>query len=788
MNSKVFTTLEYSKIKDQINTFLVTDAGRDQLATLTPSSDYDQVNEWLKETADGADIVRLKGEIPIPNLTEIAPFLKRLNIENASLSGTELAQIKKLLVSLKVVVDFFDDLKTNQVTLRLIDQLVEQLDLMPEITANLVRSVDDDGRILDGASSELRSIRRSIQRTQTNIRSRMDKFIKGPDSKYLSETIITVRDDRFVIPIKAEYKQKFGGIVHDQSASGQTLYVEPSGVVESNNELRRLQLSEREEERKILIELTESLRPYTETLKENMHLMGHLDFVNGKAKYAHSVKATLPILSNNNEVKLRKARHPLIDINKVVPNDIAIGSDYRSIIVTGPNTGGKTITIKTIGLIQLMGQSGLFITANEESQIGIFDDVFADIGDDQSIEANLSTFSSHLDNIISILDQITDRSLVLLDELGAGTDPKEGAALAMAIIDAIADKSSELIATTHYPELKAFAYDRPNTINASMEFDVETLKPTYRLMIGVPGQSNALNIAEKLGLPQLIIDKARSFTDDTNQDINNMISELTEQTRRARIEAEDLESQLNSAEELHSELKEQFDKYQNSKEKLIENARVEANQVVDKAKQQADEIIDDLHKKQARAGQAAVKENELMDAKGALNALEVEPNLKKNKVLKREKKKHDFRKGDEVLVKSYGQRGTLIEKQRDGSWEVQLGILKMKIDPNDLEKGQATPEEKSKYRPRVSRTRSSGISPTLDLRGERYEEAMSRLDQYIDSALLAGYPTVTIIHGKGTGALRSGVNDFLKSHPRVASFGYSAPNAGGDGSTVVKFK
>ncbi len=788
MNSKVFTTLEYGKIKQQIEQFLVTDAGREQLVSLTPSSDYQQVKDWLDETADGADVVRLKGEIPIPNLTEIAPFLKRLNIENSALSGTELAHIKKLLVSMKVVVTFFDTLAAEDVKLRSIDELVSQLDLMPEITDDLVRSVDDDGRILDGASSELRSVRRAIQKTQTDIRSRMNRFIKGADAKYLSEPIITVRDDRFVIPIKAEFKQRFGGIVHDQSASGQTLYVEPSSVVENNNELRRLQLSEREEERRILIALTATLRPYSDSLKNNMSLMGHLDFINAKAKYADSVKATLPLISTDNYVNLRKARHPLIDIDKVVPNDIEIGENYRSIIVTGPNTGGKTITIKTVGLLQLMGQSGLFITANEESHIGIFDDVFADIGDDQSIEANLSTFSSHLDNIISILNQLTDKSLVLLDELGAGTDPKEGAALAMAVIDAIADKSSELIATTHYPELKAFAYDRENTINASMEFDVETLKPTYRLMIGVPGQSNALNIAEKLGLNESIIEKARAYTDDSNQDINNMIAELTEQTRKARVDAEELEIQLQDATELQTELKAQFDKYQGSKQKLFEKAQFEANQVVSDAKKRADEIIADLHKKQAQVGKATVKENELIEAKGALNALEVEPNLKKNKVLKREKRKHDFHKGDEVLVKSYGQHGTLVDKQKDGSWEVQMGILKMKIDPNDLEKEKSVPEKKQKYRAHVSRTRSSGISPTLDLRGERYEEAMSRLDSYIDSALLAGYPTVTIIHGKGTGALRNGVNDYLKSNPRVGSFGYSAPNAGGDGSTIVKFK
>ncbi|EHO48594.1 endonuclease MutS2 [Lentilactobacillus kisonensis] len=787
MNEKVLETLEYGKIKQQLAGFLTTDRGNELLDNLRPSADFKVVNDRLNETADGADIVRLKGEIPIPKLSEISPYMKRLRIEEASLSGTELAHITKLLRAVQIVSAFFDDLKAEEVNLRIITGIVDKLTLMPTVTKRMMTSVDDDGRVLDSASSELRAIRKSISRTQTDIRTKMGKFIKGSDAKYLSEPIITVRDDRFVLPIRADYKQHFGGIVHDQSASGQTLYVEPSNVVEMNNQLRRDQLAERAEVRRILGELTNLLRPYRNELMTNMNLVGQLDFVNAKAKYAHQTGSIQPRISKDNVVNLRKARHPMIDRDKVVANDIEIGDKYSTIIVTGPNTGGKTITMKTIGLLQLMGQSGLFITANEDSQIGAFDEVFADIGDEQSIEANLSTFSSHMDNIISMLDKISNNSLVLLDELGAGTDPKEGAALAMAIIDAIHATGCELIATTHYPELKAFAYNRSGIINASMEFDVNTLRPTYRFLMGIPGQSNALNIAQKLGFPKQIIDNARSFTDSKNQDINNMIAELTAQTKRAHDEADQLQKQLAESTKLHQELTNQFNKYQAQRDRLTEQAQEKANRVVEEAKQQADKIIADLHQKQKQIGKVAIKENELIDAKGELNKLEVAPNLKKNKVLTKEKEKHNFHTGDDVLVKSYGQQGTLIGKEKNGTWDVQIGILKMKIDEADIEKIAADKQSKPQYQTHVSRTRSSGISPTLDLRGHRYEEAMFELDRYIDSALLAGYPSVTIIHGKGTGALRKGVTDYLKRNKRVKSFGYSAPNAGGDGSTIVKF-
>ncbi len=716
MNSKVLDTLEYQKIKDQLLPFLSTDQGRQVVKELLPSSDVNVVAKWLDQSADGATIMRLEGEIPIPKLDDISNIIKRLNIEDASLSGTELAAVTKLLRTTQAIYNFFESLKVNEVELRTLNQLVDRLSLQPEVTQQLVSSIAEDGRILDGASRELRSIRAQITRTQAEIRGIMNHFIKGASAKYLSEPIITIRDDRFVLPIKAEYKQSFGGIIHDQSASGQTLYVEPNNVVEKNNQLRRDKLAERVEERRILAELTELLRPIRNEMKFNGNIIGQLDFINAKAKLAHQTHSTEPALSIDNDVNLRQARHPLIDPQMVVANDIAIGSDYRTIIVTGPNTGGKTIMMKTLGLLQLMGQSGMFIPALEHSQIGIFDDIFADIGDDQSIEASLSTFSSHMDNVINILNQATNHSLILLDELGAGTDPKEGAALAMAIIDRVTEIGSELVATTHYPELKAFAYNRPNTINASMEFDFEKLQPTYRFLIGIPGQSNALSIVEKLGLDKQVVSNARDFTDEDSQDINTMIDELTEQTKKARQEADELKVELADATDLHRDLTTAYEKYQANKEQLAEKAREQANQVVEEAKGKADTIIADLRAKQQQVANSPVKENELMDAKGALNSLEVAPQLKKNKVLRREKAKHDFHEGDEVLVKSYGQPGTLVRKMGNHSWEVQIGILKMKLDESDLEKGSA-PKPKKAARPRVARTKSAGTSPTLDLRG-----------------------------------------------------------------------
>lgn len=786
MNQKTLSIMEYGRIKQAIQHYLVSAAGRRELDHLQPTADSEQLQRWLDESRDGADIYRLESGIPLPKLDDIRPHLKRLALK-AVLNGLELAQISRILWTTSSVVRFFEQLADKEVDLRVLDQEVHELVTLPDVTRRLRTSLEGDGHLTDDASPELRQIRQHITQTAAAIRQSMDQYTRGKDAKYLSETIVTIRDDRYVLPVRSEYKQHFGGIVHDQSASGQTLFIEPQAVVSLNNRLRQNQMDERHEEQRLLAELTALLTPYQQEILRNAEILGHFDFINAKAQYAHHLHATEPKLSTTNQVNLRQARHPLIDQKKVVANDIAIGQDYKTIIVTGPNTGGKTITLKTLALVQLMGQSGLFIPANENSVIGVFDDIFADIGDEQSIEQSLSTFSGHMENIVGILKQADENSLIVIDELGAGTDPQEGAALAIAILDQIGTLGSYVMVSTHYPELKAYGYNRPETINASMEFDAESLQPTYRLLIGIPGRSNALDIAARLGMPSQVVAAARGLTDQDSQDLNAMISDLTEQKRVADSHAAELATQLKEATELHHELQHQFDQYQQQKDHLMTTAKQEANRLVDESRKRANKIISDLRKKQLDAGRSVVKEDELIAAQGALNAIQQDTGLKKNKVLRREKAKHTFKKGDNVLVKSYGQQGVLMQQLDDDHWEVQLGILKMKIATSDLEKGADPAKSKKQPRASVRRTGSSGMSPTLDLRGHRYDEAMAEVDRYIDAALLAGYPTVTIIHGKGTGALRKGVTDYLKRNKRVKSFGFSPANAGGDGSTVVRF-
>ncbi|USS85187.1 endonuclease MutS2 [Fructilactobacillus myrtifloralis] len=784
MNEKILQTLEYQRIKDQLAPLLVTEAGQAELQQLLPSSDQATVQRWLDETDDGAQLYRLNRPLPLPKLKSITPAVKRLGV-GASLNGKELAGISAVLRASARVQRFFAELEADHVPLNLLDQEAETFASLPDIATRLRQSIDENGFLKDDASATLRSIRRRILQLQGTIKGRMESYLHGKKAKDLSETVITIRDNRYVLPVKAEAKQKVGGIVHDQSATGQTLYVEPASVVGLNNDLRSEQSNEREESKRILRELSDLLRPERSALQGNAQKLGHFDFINAKARYAAQMQATKPRLSATNQVELKQARHPLINQDQVVGNDLTLGFTYRQIIITGPNTGGKTITMKTLGLLQLMAQSGLFVTANEGSQAGLFDEVFADIGDEQSIEQNLSTFSSHMDNIIQILNQTTKQSLVLIDELGAGTDPHEGAALAIAILDAIGAKQSEVLATTHYPELKVYGYNRPETTNASMEFDETTLQPTYRLLMGIPGQSNALSIAARLGLPADIVAEARSLTSQDSQEINRMIKQLTQQTKLADERARTLDRELTEATDLHAELQTKFTQFTEQRDQMLNAAKRDANQLVARTKREANAVIADLHHKQKQG--AAIKEHEIIADQGKLNALEQHPELKHNRVLKRQKARKQFHAGDDVLVKTYGQRGVLLKKVGNHDWEVELGILKMKVAESDLEKVQ--PEKpKSKPKASVRRTSSTGLSTTLDLRGVRYEDAMQRLDRYIDAALLAGYPSVTIIHGKGTGALRTGVTNYLKRNRQVASFGFSPANAGGDGSTVVKFK
>ena len=791
MNNKILEILEYRRLKHMAVPSLASAAGQEELEQLVPQTDLKTVQTMIEETTDAADINRIVGPIPVPALANIRPQLKRLRVQ-ASLNGTELAQIAKVLQTTLAMNNFFDRLRDDQIDLRQLYQVVEQLVTIPDVTKRLLKSVDEDGRVKDEASSKLHGLRQLIAATETEIRQALGKYTRGREAKYLSDTIITMRNDRYVIPVEAHYRSRFGGVVHDQSASGQTLYIEPQNVVEINNRLRQAQIEERQEVRRVLAELSALIAPYRKEIANNERLLGHLDFVNAKARLAKKMHATLPVLNDDGLINLRQARHPLIDPQRVVANDIQLGDQYRTIVITGPNTGGKTITLKTLGLIQLMGQSGFFIPANEGSQITIFDNVFADIGDEQSLEQNLSTFSGHMENVKRILEQITKRSLVLLDELGAGTDPKEGAALAMAILNQIQQVGSEVVITTHYPELKVYGFERPQTINASMEFDVDTFQPTYRLMLGVPGQSNGIAIAQRLGLASTVINDAQSLVKDDSQELNAMIGELVEQRKQARENQERLAKLVAENQQKAADLEQKLNRFNEQRDDLYEKARMNANHQVADAKRKADRIIHHLRQMEVQRG-AQIKENELIDAQGQLNALHRDPRLKRNKVLQRAKQKHNLKIGDAVKVKSYGQVGTLIAKRGKHQWEVQLGILKMAIDERDLEKvsskALAQAEKEQVVKPKRVRTvQTRRTSARLDLRGQRYEPAMANLSSFIDHALLNNLPSVTIIHGKGTGAIRKGTQEYLRSNPRVKSFEYASPSNGGDGATIVYFE
>ena len=785
MNSKIEKVLEFDKIRAQLAEYATSEKGKQMIKELPIEVEEKAIQHKIEETADGVELLRLKQGIPIPRLKDISFALKRLELD-AGLNGRELSDILRVLTTTHEVERFFEKVEEEEIALKRIPRLVEKLESIPDVTKELEASIREDGYVLDSASPTLHGIRVGIQKTEQEIRRQMDQYLTGKNAQYLSDTIITIRNDRYVLPVKAEYKSVFGGTVHDQSATGQTLFMEPQAVVNLNNKLREYQVQEKREVERILWELSQKLMPYTNSLHQNHYVLARLDVVNAKALYANEIKATEPIIDRQNHVALWKAWHPLLDREKAVANDIILGEEYQAIVITGPNTGGKTILLKTVGVIQLMAQMGLYIPAGENSRVGIFTEIFADIGDEQSIEQNLSTFSSHMSNIVSILKQINDKSLLLIDEIGSGTDPQEGSSLAIAILDYIASKQSYVIASTHYPELKAYGYDRPKTINASMEFDGDTLQPTYQLLLGVPGRSNAFDISKRLGLPSIIIDQARGLLSEEDQDLNAMISDLEQKRRRAQRDADKMRHQLELSTQLLEDLQKETELFKANKARLLEEAKERANSLIEQSKDDADKILSEIRELQLRSKQSTVKEHEMIEKKTALTDLKHEQALKKNKVLRKEKAKKALQVGQSVEVLSFGQRGTLVEKVSDEEWVVQMGIIKMKIAIEDLAPIAETQEAKQQVI--VKSARSSHVSSELDLRGKRYEEAMKDLDLYIDAAILANYPRVTIIHGRGTGAIQQGVHKTLRSHRSVASFEFAPMNTGGNGATIVTFK
>lgn len=788
MNSKIIEKLEYNRIIKQLSDLAITAPAKEQALTLMPSSNFDEVKKSIDQTRVLSNILRVKGPMPITDFKDVRASLKRLKVK-ANLNGEELGNIFLILSLAKDVSQFTADLEEREIDTRPIEKTLKNLAIPEDLFKKLNQAIEYDGTVKDTASSKLMQLRHDIQSNETDIKNHMNDYISGKHTQYLSENIVTIRDGRYVLPVKQEYKNKFGGVVHDQSASGQTLFVEPQAVLVLNNRQQNLMAQERQEINRILIELSELAGMYQKEIKNNADALTQLDFLSAKSKLAKAMKATEPVLNQDHVIKLRKARHPLISPKKVVPNNIELGTSFDTMLITGPNTGGKTITLKTLGLLQLMAQAGLFITAEEGSQLTVFNEIYADIGDEQSIEQSLSTFSSHMDQIIKIMKDVTEDDLVLIDELGAGTDPEEGASLAIAILDDLRGAQAKIAITTHYPELKLYGYNRARTTNASMEFDLKKLAPTYRLRIGIPGQSNAFAIAHQLGMNEAVVDKARSLMNDEDSDINKMIERLTEQTKAAEQLHETLKQNVDQSITLKHQLQNGLDWYNQQVQKQLEKAQEKADEMLAKKRQKADKIINDLEEQRRAGGQ--VRTNKVIEAKGALNKLEREnQNLAQNKVLQREKRRHDVSVGDTVKVLSYGQQGVITKKLADHEFEVQIGILKVKVTDRDVEKisTQAAPK-KAERAVRSSRgLRSTRASSELDLRGQRYEEALTNLDRYIDSSLLAGLNTVTIIHGIGTGAIRNGVQQYLKRNRHVKSYSYAPANQGGTGATIVQLQ
>ncbi|SER89341.1 endonuclease MutS2 [Psychrobacillus sp. OK032] len=783
---RALKTLEYYKIREEVAKYCTSSVGKSHIDKLVPSVDYKEVTKLLEEMDEGLSILRLRGNVPMGGITDIRPHAKRAQI-GGMLSPIELMETASTIRASKILRQFLENVAESEDVA--IPHFLEKKESMPILTAlehEINDCIDENGAVLDSASSTLRSIRQQLRIQVSRVREKLESYTRGANaSKMLSDSIITIRNDRYVIPVKSEYRSHYGGIIHDQSSSGQTLFIEPSAVVQINNEIRSLKVKEQEEIERILIKLTAEVELVGHEIFLLVSILGEIDVILAKAKYGQAEKCTMPIINNDGYIRLVKARHPLIPIETAVPNTIEFGKDITAIVITGPNTGGKTVTLKTVGLCTLMAQSGIPIPALDGSEVALFESVFADIGDEQSIEQSLSTFSSHMVNIVDILKKYNEKSLIIFDELGAGTDPQEGAALAISILDAVHGTGARVMATTHYPELKAYGYNRPGVANASVEFDVETLSPTYKLLIGVPGRSNAFEISERLGLPAYIISQAQTYTGADRGEVNSMIASLEASRRQAERDAEETEEKLEEAKQVKEDLEQRLAELEQKKEQLELKAKDKAKKIIEDARREADEIISDLRKMQANTHKL-VKDHELIDAKKRLDAaLPTNPVLKKQKKLNERAK--ELKAGDEVKVLSFGQKGTLIDKLSKNEWSVQIGMLKMKLDESDLE---YIKPEKQKQTVSVNavRGRDSHVKLELDLRGERYEDALIRTEKYLDDAILANYPRVSIIHGKGTGVLRQAIQQYLKNHSRVKNYRFGEAGEGGHGVTVVELK
>lgn len=806
MNEKVLKTLEYNKIIARLAEHASSEDAKKRCLTLTPGTDINEINLLQLQTKDALNRLFKGGRISFSGVHDIRDSLKRLEI-GASLSITELLRVCSLLEAAKrskafsrtsightgpdrpAAADGTDELPVDSLT-----GFFDQIEPLTPLCDEIRRCILSEDEIADDASSTLRSIRKSMRGMNDKIRAQMNSMINNTTTRsYLQDAVITMRDGRYCLPVKAEAKSQVPGMVHDQSSSGSTLFIEPLAVVNLNNEYKALLIKEKEEIEVILANLSNLTAGYSMQLHTDYNVLTELDFIFAKAAFAQTYNGVAPTFNTDGRINIKKGRHPLLDAKKVVPIDVRLGEDFTLLIITGPNTGGKTVSLKTVGLLTLMGQAGLHIPASERSELGIFEEVFADIGDEQSIEQSLSTFSSHMTNITRILSQVNDRSLVLFDELCAGTDPTEGAALAISILSKLKLYGARVMATTHYSELKVFALQTSGVENACCEFDVETLSPTYHLLIGIPGKSNAFAISEKLGLPDYIIQDAKTHLTEEDESFEDLLTDLEQSRKTIEKEREEVASYRREMERLKSELKNQQEKLDTQRDRIIREANARATDIVQEAKDFADETMKNFRKFGKASISASEMEKERERIRKQLSKTENKNRLEKKKPSKAYKAS-DFHLGDSVKVLSMNLTGTVNSlPDAKGNLFVQMGILRSQVNISDLE----LIEEPLTVTAKQMRRTSSGkmkmgksmhVSPEINLLGKTVDEAVAELDKYLDDAYIAHLSPVRIVHGKGTGALRNGIHQYLRRQKHIKSFRLGAFGEGDAGVTIVEFK
>ena len=788
MNIKAFKTLEFDKIIKKLINITVSPMGKEKASNIKPYINLDDVLKVQKETSEAVSMCMRKGNISLGGLREIRPQLKRVSIGGV-LSIQEFIDIRDFLYVCKKVKNYSKNENKDE-RYDILDEFFYVLEPLPNLENEISRCILSETEISDDASIELKNIRKEIKISNDRIREQLNNIINSSSYKnMLQDSVITIRNDRYCVPIKSEYRNSFQGMIHDQSNTGSTLFIEPLRIIELNNKIKELQLKEKDEIDKILLYLSELVKENLDIFNINIEVLTEIDFIFAKANLSILMKGIEPKFNNKGYINIKLGRHPLLDNNLVVPINIYLGKDFTTLLITGPNTGGKTVALKTLGLFTLMGQAGLHIPAFDNSELSIFDNIFADIGDEQSIEQNLSTFSAHMTNIVKILENVTTNSLVLFDELGAGTDPTEGAALALAIIQYLFNMKIRTVVTTHYSELKLYALSTDGVENACCEFDVETLKPTYKLLIGIPGKSNAFAISKKLGLQDYIINIAKDLISKEDLKLEDVITDLEISKKNIVYEQERAEQYRKEAENLKKDFEKQKIKINQQKEKILSKARDEAQNIYIRAKEEADKIIKDLNK-QAKTKSIHKMNEERLKIKNRIKDIQQKSLKDVNKFNSKPLKSISI--GDKVYVISFDQYGTVISKlNNNNEVMVQIGIMKIKVSLDDLmsdERKDTLKKEKVNLSTNVKARKSLYISPEIDCRGQMIEECIGNIDKYIDDAYLSGLQKVTIIHGKGTGILRNAVWKYLKSSPHVLSFRQGDFTEGELGVTIVELK